>query len=395
MGRGVKRNVLLFSICILLALLPRPFAYADQTAGKVPPADVLFAVYPAQPAAQEFLPVVADAIRYKLVERGLVTVTPDGAKDTAQLTAQARKASSPIVLVCGISANETQLAISLEWRDLQKTSAPVRVESSGPLDLTLDSVILKSLDSLIGSVGQRIDQLAAARAAAMRATAAQQGPATVTAPAQGAATTPAATGAGAQAAGGTATPATPTLPPAEGVPVPAAPPQTVPAPPSAVERPYFVLDAGVAPFVPVGAASLYFPIGLLPSVDARMVFPTSSGRFAIGLHAAAVYFQAAGTADSSQDFLVPLGVDLRYEIGNGAPFVLFAHLSGGLAMLVIATASQGTLVDFPACFRSGIGASFMFTPSIGISFAVDYEIYFEMPYLIMGFTPSVAVSLKL
>ena len=388
MRSGVKRYVLLSAISTLLALLPLPLAHADQTAGKALPPDVLFAVYPAQPAAEEFLPVVVDAIRYKLTVRGLAAGVADGAKDSGQLIAQARKTATPIVLSCGISASDSQLAISLEWRDLQKPSTPVRLESAGPLDLTLDSVILKLLDSLIGSVAPRIDQLVAARAAAMRAAAAQQGPAT--APGNSPTTAP-----GGQTAGGTAAAPSTTLPPAEVVPVQPAPPPAVPAQPAAVERPYFVLDTGVAPFVPVGAASLYFPVGILPSVDARMVFPTSSGRFAVGLHIATVYFQAAGTADSSQDFLVPVGADVRYEIGNGAPFLLFAHLSGGLAMLVIATASQGTLVDFPAYFRSGIGASFMFTPGIGLSFAVDYEIYFEMPYLIMGFTPSVAVSLKL
>jgi hypothetical protein len=387
MRRSVTRNVLPCAIGLLLALLPLPFARAEQPAAKVPPADVLFAVYPAQQAAQAFVPVVMQAIRYKLTDRGLVTAAADDTRDPGRLDAQARKPGIPIVLSCGISASDTRLlAISLEWRDLQRSSPPVRQDKSGPLDLNLDAVILQALDSLVGAVSPRVDELVAARAAAARVAQAQVGPAEGTGPAPGQ---------GGQPAGGTGGGVTPALPPAggaEGQPVGPAPAVVTPA---AAERPYFALDTGVAPFVPVGAASLYFPIGVLPSVDARFVFPTASGRFAVGLHAAAVYFTATGIGDSAQNLLVPIGLDLRYEIGNGAPFLLFAHLSGGPAMLVIAASAQGTLTDLTAYFKSGLGATFMFNPRLGLSIAADFEIYFEMPYLIMGFAPWMAVSFRL
>jgi hypothetical protein len=387
MRRSVKRNVLPYAIGLLLALLPLDFAGAEQPAAKVPPADVLFAVYPAQPAAQAFVAVVVQAIRYKLTERGLAAVTADDTKDPARLDAQARKPGIPIVLRCGISVSDTRLlAISLEWHDLKGRGAPVRQDKSGPLDLDLDSVILQALDSLMGAVSPRVDELVAARAAAAPAIHAPAGPA---------AGTETAAEQGGEQAGGTGEAAAAIHPPgakAEGQ--PAAPPGLAVAPAPA-GRPYFVLDAAVAPFVPVGAASLYFPIGVLPSVDARLVFPTSSGRIALGLHAAAMYFSATGTIDSAQDVFVPVGIDVRYEIGSGAPFLFFAHVSGGPALIVIATAAQGTLTDVSAYFKSGIGATFMFNPRFGLSFAVDYEIYFEMPYLIMGFAPWMAVSFKL
>ena len=303
-----------------------------------------------------------------------------GAKDAADLNLQAKKGGVPIVLSCGISASDTQLAVSLEWRDLQKPSPPTRVDRAGPLDLTLDSVILKVIDSLIGSVSPRADELIAARAAAARAAGAAAAPPRRTRrygrhDSRGHQADPPARGGHARSARRLRRRWPHNRPPSGG--------RT------------FAMDYGVAPFVPVGAASLYFPIGVLPSIDARMVFPTSSGRFALGLHAAAVYFQAVGSIDTAQDLLVPVGVDVRYEIGSGAPLLFFAHFSGGPALLFMATASQGTFNDLTAYFQSGIGASFMFSPRLGLSVMVDYEVYFEVPYLIMGFVPSVALSWKL
>ncbi len=61
-------------------------------------------------------------------------------------------------------------------------------------------------------------------------------------------------------------------------------------------------------------------------------------------------------------------------------------------MLVLNTGSQGTLSDFTAFLKSGIGATFMVTQGWGLSLIADYEIYFEMPYLIMGFSPTVMVT---
>jgi len=368
MRGSVKKNVLPLAFGLFLAFLPLLPAHADQQPAKTPPADVLFAVYPAQPAAQAFVPVVVQAIRYRLTERGLLTATAEDTRDPSKLDAQARKPGIPIVLSCGISASNTRLlAISLEWRDLQRSSPPVRQDRSGPLDLNLDSVILQALDSLIGAVSPRVDELVAARAAAARV---------APAPAGG--------------AGGAAS----ALPPAGGTEGQPGTPAAVVVPATA-GRPYFALDIGAAPFVPIGAASLYFPVGILPSIAARVVIPTSSGRLAIGLYGAAIYFMATGIGDSAQNLLVPAGLDIRYEIGSGAPFLLFAHLSGGPAMLMIATASQGTLTDITAYFKSGIGATLMFSPHVGLSIAADYEIYFEMPYLIMGFAPWLAMSFKL
>ena len=374
----MKRDVLLPAVVILLSIVPLQLRGADQASAKPLPPDVLFAVYPAQSAAQAFVPVVLQAVKYKLADRGLAALSADDAKDPSQLTAQARKAGTPIVLSCGISASDTRLlAISLEWRDLQKPSTPVHQDRSGPMDLTLDSVILETLDSLMTTVSKRVDELVAARTAA----AATAGPAT---PAAG-------TGTAAPPTGGPgAAPALPPAGPATGT--PAAPAVT---PPAVAERPFFTLDASVAPFVPVGAASLYFPIGVLPSIEARFVLPVAGGRIGLGAYVGAAYFMAVGTIDSAQDFLIPFGGDVRYEIGNGAPLLLFVHLAGGPAILVIATATQGTLTDFTAFFTSGIGGTFMFSPRFGLSFAVDYEIYFEMPYLIMGFAPWVAASFKL
>ena len=102
---------------------------------------------------------------------------------------------------------------------------------------------------------------------------------------------------------------------------------TVVAPP-APDTVRLSLSPSFAPFLPVGPASSYFSFGLFPALLVNLQFVTSGGRFAVGLCAGMNFFSATGPTDSASSFLVPLGVDVRYEIGSGAPFLAFAHVAG-------------------------------------------------------------------
>jgi hypothetical protein len=253
------------------------------------------------------------------------------------------------------------MSISLQWRDLQKKAPPVVREERGPLDLMLDSVIFKALDDLLVAVQERVKQLAGLREAALEAQAKAR--------------------AEAQAKAAPAIEA-PARPPAEVV----AAPSVVPA------RMNYSLSSSFASFIPIGPASYYFSVGFSPSMLASLRFITPVGRFAVGLFAGVNFFSATGPSDSASSFLIPLGPDVRYEIGDGTPWLAFAHVSGGPVLLVLKTGSQGTLTDFTGFVKSGVGVSFMFTPGFGVSLAADYEVYFEMPYLIMGFSPTVMAT---
>lgn len=340
--------------CALLFLIPSPASRGDASVQQELPPDIVFATYPLIAGTESFGPVLADAISYRLISRGLAVRLEPGASSATELEAKAGDTGAAIALICRYSVAGSQMAISFLWNDIQVKAPPVVREGKGPLDLTLDSVILKALDDLLSEVHERVEELAAQRQAAVRARA-----------------NPAAANEAARTA------------PPEVV--------TVVAPP-APDTTRLSLSSSFAPFLPVGPASSYFSVGFFPSLLVNLQFVTSAGRFALGLCAGMNFFSATGPLDSASSFLVPFGADIRYEIGNGAPFLAFAHVAGGPALLVLATGSQGTLTDVTAFVRSGIGFSLLLTPGLGISLAADYDVYFEMPYLIMGFSPTIMVT---
>jgi hypothetical protein len=338
--------------CTVFFLIPILASRGDPSTRLELPPDVVVATYPLLPDTESFAPVIADAVRYRLMSRGLGVSFLPGRPSAAGLEARAQEAGAAITLSCSYSVVGSQMAISLQWCDIQKKTPFIVREEKGPLDLMLDSVILKALDDLLSSVQERVKQLAALREAALQAQAKAQS-----------------AEAGAMHA--------------EAAPARAA------AEPSSM---HYSLSPSFASFIPIGPASYYFSLGLFPSLLASLRFTTPAGRFAVGLYAGVNFFSAKGPSDSASSFLVPLGPDLRYEIGDGTPLLAFAHVSGGPVLLVLNTGSQGTLTDFTAFVKSGIGLSFMFTPGLGVSLVADYEVYFEMPYLIMGFSPTVMVT---
>jgi hypothetical protein len=340
-------------MCFVLIFIPGSPARGDS--GAEPPTDIVIATYPLQPGTESFGPVIADAVRYRLISRGLAVSFQPGTASASDLETQARKAGAAITLSCSYAITGSQMSISLQWRDLQRKTPPVVRDEKGPLDLMLDSVILKALDDLLSTVQERVGQLAGLREAARAQANAQ--------------------------------------PAKEGAAAPALP--AVEAPVAAPSRMDFALSIGFASFIPIGPASYYFSVGLFPSFLASLKFITPAGRFAVGLFTGVNFFSATGPADTASSFLIPLGPDIRYEIGNGAPLLLFGHVSGGPALLILNTGSQGTLTELTAFLKSGIGASFMFMPRLGISLSADYEVYFEMPYMIMGFSPTLMVSYML
>lgn len=361
MRSDLARRAAIMLGCAILLLIPAAASRGDSDVQQEPPPDIIVVTYPLQSDIESFFgPVIADVVRYRLINRGLAVSFQPGAPSAADLEARARKAGAAIVLSCSYSVIGSQMSISLQWRDIQRKAPPVVRDEKGPLDLMLDSVILKALDDLLSSVQERVSQLAGLREAASRAQA----------------KTPPAKDEGAGAGRPDETVAAKT------------PPAVAPS------RMNFALSSGFASFLPIGPASHYFSVGLFPSLLASLEFTTPAGRFAVGLYTGVNFFSAAGPVDSARSFLIPLGPDVRYEIGDRAPLLAFAHVSGGPALLILNSGSQGTLSDFTAFLKSGIGISFMFTPRLGVSFIADYEIYFEMPYLIMGFSPTLMVSFK-
>jgi hypothetical protein len=340
-----------------LFLIPAAASRGESAVQQELPPDIVVATYPRMPGTESFGPVLADAIRYRLISRGLAVQFEAGTPSAGELEAKSREAGAAIALSCRYSLAGSQMAISFQWRDVQKNTPPVVREAKGTLDLSLDSVILEALDDLLSSVQERVKELAVQREAAAREQA----------------RAPQVTDDSRKVT----------------VEVRPAPPASVPA------SVRLSLSSSFASFLPIGPASYYFSVGLSPSFLANLLFITPVGRFAVGLSAGVNLFLATGPVDSATSFLVPVGPDIRYEIGNGTPLLAFVHVSGGPALLVLNTGSQGTLTDITGFVRSGIGVSIMLTRDLGVSLIADYEVYFEMPYLIMGFSPTVMVTVIL
>ncbi len=154
-----------------------------------------------------------------------------------------------------------------------------------------------------------------------------------------------------------------------------------------------LVSGGFAPFLPTGAASYYFGLGYLPSVLVSLLIPTLVGPVGIGIYTGVDFFTAVGLVDTSDNYLIPFGVDFRYELDAGL-FRPFFHLVGGPALLVMVTGSQGTMSGFVPFLKSGIGLEVRINPWLGVSALIDYDVYFETPYFLMGFSPSLNFAVR-
>lgn len=339
-------RALAFATVLMMNTVPVP-AVTPQSAATQP--DILVLINAPSQSGEDFTPMIAEAAAYKLGNLGLasqiVSATPSEADAPLQ---RARASGASAALVCRYQLDGGQMVVTLGWFDAQSNTS-VAVQTRGAVDLHLDEVILAAFDDILGKVQTRINALSARRAGT---------PSPLTAPAGL------------------------TLPPVGGaVQVVGSHTPVSPAP----HR--FLLSSGFAPFVPTGAASYYFSLGYLPSFLASFFLDTPAGPLGVGLYAGVDYFAATGTAATSTNYLIPLGLDLRYEMGSGS-FRPYFHLVGGPAFLVMNTSSEGRLTDILPFLKSGLGVELDISSQVGISALVDYDVYFEMPYLLTGFAPS-------
>jgi hypothetical protein len=336
----------------------------DKSTGPPPP-DIVVLVDPLQESAVPFGHVIADAAHYRLESLGLdAQIDLVSPSEDASPRPRAEATGASAVLVCSYRVDGRQMAVTLGWYDSQTGAATASAEGRGDVDLHLDGVILAALDDILAKVGSQLQALQARKTAqAAAASAPPVKPVSVAAP--------------------------PPVLPAQEAPVAAAVEPT--KAPAGIR---LLLAGGFAPFVPVGAASSYFALGYLPSLLASFLLPTRAGPVGIGVYTGMDYFAAVGLIDTSNNYLIPIGIDVRYELDAGSlrPFI---HVTAGPALLVMVTGTQGTRLDVMPFLKSGIGLEYRITSWLGIVAAADYDIYFEMPYLIMGFTPSVNMAVRL
>jgi hypothetical protein len=286
---------------------------------------------------------------------------------------QARQLKAAIALDCVYSIDQREIIVTVGWFDAGTGARAAHAEGRGAVDLQLDRVIIDVVSSVLASMDGQVRQLKAAREEAMAARAAAEKAAASQEDARVAATE--------ESAQAVAKPGTQEI---TGAGSPARTPPSM----------QMLLSVSLAPFIATGAASYYFTLGFFPSVLASLVFTTPSGRIGVGLSAGVDYFPATGPIDTSDNFMLPIGIDLRYEFA-GPRILFFLHLAGGPAALLILTGSHQFFVNIMPFIRSGIGAEILLAPWLGISLSADYEIYFEMPYLLMGFAPALGMTFRL
>lgn len=330
--------------------------FAADLKPQASPTDIVVLVDPVQKNGESFRQLVADAAEYKLSSLGVAAqVVAASPAEAAKPLPQALAHGATVALVCTYDVEGQQMDVTLGWYDSKATTAAVTVQATGPVDLHLDSVILAALDQILAKVEDRIRALSASRS--QENTRASQ----------------------------EATPA-------------GFPGVTVIGPRAAqpVSKPMrrLLLSGGFAPFLPTGAAAYYFSLGYLPSVLATYFVDTPVGPVGLGLYAGMDYFTAVGSQDYANTYLLPLGVDARYEVGQGLLRPFF-HVAGGPALMIMVTGTQGTITNVLPFLKSGIGLEVMVSQELGISALADYDVYFENPYLVTGFSPSMNLELHL
>ncbi len=164
--------------------------------------------------------------------------------------------------------------------------------------------------------------------------------------------------------------------------------------PDAVYR-RFQLSVGFAPFLVVGRASDFFKSGLSPSFHGHYWAKLPVGRLGLGLYAALILFAPEDIDVKSQSYFLPIGADLRFEIGESNPLSVYVRLSGGPSLLSLnldGSESQTKMVFFAL---GGIGVNIGITEMFGITLDSSYTMIFEGEEPIMGFSPGLYVDLRL
>lgn len=394
-------------------------------------------VLAADPDAEALRPVVEEAVRYRLEGLGLAVRlrgSPAAASRPGRTPApapsileSAARGGAEFALECRYSGSGSRMSLQLSWYEVSTRLMTAAVDRKGRVDLVLDSLILDALDELLDRVRGRIEERVAAYGPRVRP--APAGASTTVGPVAGGPGTSAGlpgpagpagrspdaggglpagspaleTGAGIGAGPGSmpgpgSVPGSePGVGPSVGPGVgPAVVPGSEPPPPAGrYAGARLQITPSVAPFLAVGAASYYFPIGYQSILQIGFLPAGAGARLGLGALLGVTAFQAQGASESSLGFLLPVGLSVRYSMELGGRWGLLFHLGGGAAVLVMGTDSLGSLAKMLPYVRSGLGLELALGRSLGLGLEASYEVFFESPYLIMGFTPGLCLSWRL
>ena len=321
--------------------------------------------------------LIADSMSMELQARKIdVMPSPGAAADDAALGALEERTHADFALSGVYTLTGSEVQLNVRWLDLADRREAGQASRSGQLDIDFDALVADLVDELVESQKEAIASLPPeARVAeppppgpperqpsAEPASAAEPVPAAEPAP-----------------AAGTAEPVAHAV-----------------GPPAAEERlAPLAFSVGSAPFIATFTALDYFRVGLSVSLSGRYQMRAPGGFVGIGFLTGICAFHGRGAYAQADFYVVPVGADILFGALTRGPLDFFLHLGGGPAVLVAKPAAGNLLAKVIPFVVGGIGFAWSALDILAVSIDASYTCFFDSSAVIMGFTPSLSVVLKL
>jgi len=342
-----------------------------------------------------FQSIIAQSIRWNLerknlgvMEKDTQSYAEDGIADPFQLLDKEDRNTADFVLLSEYSNRGQELEICMVWYDPQTGERLQEVTRRGRKDLVMDKMIREVVHELLTAVEPSLEDLPLRELPAEQSLFQPVSVGTVSG--------------GASSANSVDRHAPQNLPSADGSSTRPAPPsedgghgKSVQSPDNPQNVKHFEIALGCAPFVTTGVASEYFKLGILPSLSLSYLFQGQLMRLGLGLYTGVNLFTATGSVASAENFIVPMGVSLRYEIGNERHACVQFGISGGPALFLMNSTANGVLSGLTFYGRGTLGVRLPLGSTFGITIEAGYDVYWEQPSPIMGLSPSVLTTIRL
>ncbi len=416
--RMTTKTLILLFFCAMLAA---PLTAEEQPARKS--LVIVIARAGGGPPDPRLQAVIADAVQFEVQRAGFQVLAeeelrrkyfPEGLPEfsrTVLLQELSRRTPADFLVEAVFTSEEQGVRLDCYLSDLYHRELLRQVTRSREVDLLFDQMVIESIAELTPVMKERLatlpppeergregGTLGIGQGAAAAGEQAPPSPPPAAAPAPAEQEPPQV--AQAPTVPPVVQPDTPQAPP----PRPATPARPTPSPPApprepaatlrAPQPPRLSLGVGFAPFLVTGEARGYFEMGYLSSLYAAW-FPSIMGRhLGIGLYAGANLFRAEGQLTPTDNLLSPFGPDLRLVLGSGRRLSLFAHVSGGPAIVTVGLGSGSVLSKTIPYALGGAGLQLRLLRHLGLAADVSYLVFFEEFMPIMGVTPSLYLTLN-
>ena len=388
-------------IPLILLLSLAPAALPAAAAAPARPAVVIVFMKSANALDEQVLrSLLVDSVTLELSDRGMQVVPGKGfPRSVAEAVAQTSAGDADFALVGTYALLERQVLLELQWIDAGEGRLAAQASRRGPLDLSFDAIVADAVREVLAGQSARLASLPpresrpeAHPAVPLTASAMEERIASLALPD----VTPAET----QLPASLQDPAPAVQPAAQPQPLPANEPSVTlgPGQQPAAQSPALrkiAFAAGAAPFISTFTAAKYFAMGLSVTLAGQYRLRMPGGFLGLGGTTGVHVFEGKGDYASAQFYLVPLGPDVWYGTLTGSPIDFFAHVNGGAAVFLATPSGGNTLAKVVPYVQGGVGMTVSIAKAVGFSIESSYAAYFDSPYPIMVYTPSILVLVRL